>query len=245
MSEKLNIPVTWDLPEEFVVRLGRKAGRQRLMEHEGHLLLILHSVPNHESSDRKAVLFWRNVKGEWSTTDRGAGFACLKEHVTSFEVAIDELEESMEKASSPEDFYKVLKYAVPLARASTHLHNVMQQCREHCKENKEIISLRDEAYESERAAALVRDDARNGLDFEMARQAKEQADNSEEISEAAHRLNILAAFFLPITAIASLLGVNMFTGFENYSTTIPFWIMVGAGFGLGWGLKSMVFKAKK
>lgn len=245
MSERLAIPPTWSLPKEFTSRLGKKAGRQRLMVHEGHLLLILHAVPDTNADNRKAVLFWRNPDERWLTTAKGNGVPALKAHLKSYDDAVDSLQEIVVNANSSEDFYRVLKLAVPLSRATAHLHAVLQKCREHSDQNKEMISLRDEAYEIDRAASLLSDDARNGMDFEIARQTKEQADNSEEISISARRLNIMAAFFLPITAIASILGMNLFTGLENVKSPVPFWIVIIFGLALGFVLKVLIFRSKR
>ncbi len=245
MSERLSIPPTWALPTAFTERLGAKAGRQRLMEADGQILLILHEVPGIDSGNRKAILFWRTSSGEWLTTGKGSGLPALRKHILSFEEAVDRLEEAMMKAKSPKDYYAVLKQAVPLARAAAHLHNVMQKCRDLSGASKEIISLRDNAYEVERAASLVRDDARDGLDFEIACQSKEQAENSEQISKSTNRLNMLAAFFLPITAIASIMGVNLKTGFEQSESTLPFITMLIAGFLLGAILTALIFNNSK
>ena len=46
MAGRLIIPSTRQLPAEIASRFGEKTGRQRLMEHDGHLLLVLHKVPD-------------------------------------------------------------------------------------------------------------------------------------------------------------------------------------------------------
>ena len=45
------VPKSWELPESIRKRLGDDAGRQRLMDEEGHLLMILHQPPEPEESD--------------------------------------------------------------------------------------------------------------------------------------------------------------------------------------------------
>ena len=66
--------------------------------------------------------------------------------------------------------------------------------------------------------------ARNGLEFEMARAAEKQARTGEAAARAGHRLNIMAALFFPITAVARVFGINMPLGIES----APKW--------LGWGV---------
>ena len=46
------IPASWDVPEEFRQRLGDEPGRQRVMQADGHLLLILHAPPLADSPVR-------------------------------------------------------------------------------------------------------------------------------------------------------------------------------------------------
>ena len=45
----------------------------------------------------------------------------------------------------------------------------------------------------------------------------------------------MAAIFLPITAIASILGVNMHTGFEEFPTYV-YWLLMGFSLFLGFVL---------
>mgnify|MGYP001794550998 CR=1 FL=1 len=57
------LPATWDLPAEFRQRVGEKAGRQRVMAADGHLLLILHLPPKHNESDRAGRFIWPTPAG--------------------------------------------------------------------------------------------------------------------------------------------------------------------------------------
>ena len=77
---------------------------------------------------------------------------------------------------------------------------------------------------------LVTTDA---LDFAMAQRAEEQARSGERMAAAAHRLNLLAAFFFPIAALTALFGVNLRHGMETTSAPLPFLAVLGAGLILG------------
>src|SRR5687768_162403 len=68
MKKAKIIPSSWELPNIFHGRLGEAAGRQRAMVHDGHLLLILHDVPEPGVPERVAVLFWRNPQGVWRSS---------------------------------------------------------------------------------------------------------------------------------------------------------------------------------
>ena len=128
--------------------------------------------------------------------------------------------------------FRILSAAAPLGRAAKNLHQVMQTLREVGGNDTEIITLRDQAESTERTVELLRIEAKNALDFDIARRAEEQAVQSRKISTAAHRLNLMAAIFLPITAMASVLGVNMKTGFEEFPTFV-FWLLMAFSFFLG------------
>ena len=73
----------------------------------------------------------------------------------------------------------------------------------------------------------------------MAREAEEQAKLSKEAVCASHRLNILAALFFPLTAIASLFGMNLAHGLSEHSPAM-FWLVFVAGTGLGFAMKAWV-----
>ncbi|MBK8697659.1 MAG: hypothetical protein IPN17_36770 [Deltaproteobacteria bacterium] len=49
-------------------------------------------------------------------------------------------------------------------------------------------------------------DARNALEYTVARNTEAQAANGQRAVEAQHRLNLLAALFFPVTAIGLMLG---------------------------------------
>ncbi len=51
------------------------------------------------------------------------------------------------------------------------------------------------------------------------------------MNATAHRLNIIAALFLPVTAIASILSMDISSGLAN--TLTNFWLVLGAGCLLG------------
>ena len=74
-------------------------------------------------------------------------------------------------------------------------------------------------------------DAQFGLNYTAARQAEAQAASATQMAASAHRLNILAALFLPLTALCSVLGMDIHSGLENKADY--FWMIVGGGVLLG------------
>jgi len=231
------IPSSWNTPERFRERLGARAGRQRAMVEEGHLLLVLHKVPEPDRDDRDAVFFWRAPDGQWKASG-GGGLGALKEHVATYEKTVDALEERLHRARSASDYFDILREAAPIARAARNLHKTLQEARDALSKERELILLRDQAYDVDREAELLHADARNGLDFTIAKRGEEQARLSEDIAEKGHRLNLLAAMFFPITALGSLLGMNLASGLEQYRAPWLFWGVAGMAFLLGFMLRS-------
>jgi Mg2+ and Co2+ transporter CorA len=59
----------------------------------------------------------------------------------------------------------------------------------------------------------------------MAKKAEEQSELQKQALIVGHRLNIIMALFLPATAVASLLGMNITNGLES-ETSRNFMIVV-------------------
>lgn len=226
------LPRDWNqLPDAISRRLGDGYGRQRALIADGHLLLVLHEPPVTGTAERAGRLFWRAADGFWRS-DRGRhGVGEVKALIDGYRSAIDGLEDRIGTAESAEDWFTVLREVRPLSRAARHLHAALQQAREGIGDPA-LISLRDAANEQERAADLVQGDAQGGLDFTVARRAEDHA-------RAQHRLNVLAAVFFPITAIATIMGMNLQHGLEG-GPVWWFWCVAALAFIAGFAVKGMV-----
>jgi hypothetical protein len=86
---------------------------------------------------------------------------------------------------------------------------------------------RDQAYDLNRRAELLHDDLKNGLDYAVARQAEQQAESTYQISVAAYRLNVLAAFFFPIATLMAVFGSNLKHGFEDWDEVNRPYLLLG------------------
>ena len=234
------LPGTWKVPETFHARLGEQAGRQRTMLADGHLLIILHKLPEPGKPEREPLLFWRDPAGTWKSTGSGSGLAELTGHLNQLSGVVDQLEEQMLGPISSSNYFDVLQKSGPLVRFARNMHAALQSAREALPSDRNILNARDRAVELERALDLLHADAKNGLEYMIARRAEEQARNSEQILKAGHRLNLLIAIFLPITAIASIFGMNLTHGLEGVKTPLLFWGVLGIGLLLGWMVKTGV-----
>jgi len=203
------LPAAWELPPAIVSRVGDTVGRQRAMVADGHLLLLLHAVPDPDNADRTPAIFWRAPDGSWrGSTGRGVGSALLSQHIKSYDLAIEALEKKTETAQSAQDWFSIIKASGPIYRAARHLLATLQQAREALPDARHLILARDAANDVERAAELVNEEAEQGLSFALTQQAEAQARSSEQMTRASHRLNLVVALFLPLTAVSGLFGMN-------------------------------------
>lgn len=234
------VPSSWRVPARIRQRIGAQGGRQRAVVEEGHLVLVLHAPPRDDEIERPARLFWRAPEGQWCATgsglsSEGDGLAHLRGHLDALERALIALDDRVDAASTAREFFDVLHAATPLQRTTRNLHKALQEARL-AIDDRHVLALRDEANNLERAAELLVRDARNGLEYTMARAAEAQAKSAADAAQAQHRLNLLAALFFPITAIGSILGINMRTGLEGSSPGY-FWLVLAVALGIGFMIR--------
>lgn len=237
----MQIPVTWELPDEIKRRFGQRgAGRQRAMVAEGHLLLVLHKLPDRDDWGRKALYFWRKPDGEWACSEKADGLRCLRKHIEAYSVAEEDFSVAFEEAESAEHYFRILQEMAPVHHAAKNLHATMQAAREGVPDDRDIIDLRDWTYDVERNLDLLHAEAKNALDYHIAKKSEEQAALSMQSIRIADRLNILAAIFFPLTAIASLFGMSLHSGFESVRGV--FWFVLVVGILLGIMTRQWVLK---
>ena len=237
------IPHNWDVPKVFRDRLGTHAGRQRTMHADGHLLVIIHEVPRAEDPERTARLYWRKPDGAWKSTGSSAtNIAALRAHVEEYATAVDQLEARAAAAKRASDWFELLHDSAPLLRAARGLTAALQEARDLAKTDTQLIALRDTAQDVERAVELIHGHARSGLDFTIAKSVEDNADNSRHVLESGHRLNLIAATFLPITALGSLFSVSMTHGLERWNSPYTFWVFAAAAFLLGFIVRASLPK---
>ncbi len=238
------IPPTWNLPENVRTRLGRTTyGRQRAIIEDSHILLVLHKPPGPDDLDREGVLFWRDPAGEWQLNRGGPGPGGLKRHIQLYEEVETKVIKDYEAAADSTALFNLLEVLTPLVRAAKSMHAALQEAREAAGNDPFLIEMRDLAYEVDRNLELLIEDVRNAIQYRMAREAEEQARLSREALHASHRLNILAALFFPLMAVASVFGMNFAHGFNDRDPKI-FWLVALVCLGLGFGIKAWVLGRK-
>lgn len=227
------IPPDWELPAAIVSRLGDRAGRQRTMVAEGHLLLVLHAPPEHAERQRRARLFWRNPDGEWRSTHHGNDEKALGKHLAEFDRLLENFNRA-EDLGDVELLRRTLENTIPVQRAVAHLHQALQDARQAMPDDRLLINYRDQAYDMERTADIVLQDVRHDLEFAAARHEEQQTAAAHQMSIAAHRLNVMAAFFFPLATISAVMGMNFVPDFKDtISPLVLLGIIVGASLVIG------------
>jgi hypothetical protein len=92
MPSQSLLPEVWSVPQEFRDRLGEEVGRQRAMLADGHVLLVLHQVPDESDMDRSGRFFWREPDGMWHADGEGTGIDKLSRHIKTYDDAVEDLE---------------------------------------------------------------------------------------------------------------------------------------------------------
>lgn len=238
MPTRSLLPEMWKVPQVFRDRLGEKAARQRAMSADGHLLLVLHEPPKADETHRNARLFWRAPDGCWQSNNLGPGIKALQKHLGQYAEAVEKLDEAEERARRADDYFSILRQIAPLCRAARNMHATLHDARQLVPQDRDLLLCRDHAYTIERGAELLRSDTQSGLDCAMARRAEEQSENSYKMALAGHRLNVLAAIFLPVATIATIFGMNLASGLEKTAGPWLFWLVLLIGVCGGVVLKS-------
>ena len=203
------LPKSWDLPKSIRRRLGDDAGRQRLMDEEGHLLLILHEAPKPEDEEvRRPVLVWVLPDGTAKSNLSAGGWIALEEHLAAYRKAIHELDDAVDVATTPREAFEVVKRCQPLLRSTRSMLAVLEDARKARPDERRLLLARDQAIDLERAIDLASGDAKATMDFAMAVNAEAQARAAHEAGVEAKRLNRLAAFFFPLATLVAVFGMN-------------------------------------
>lgn len=224
---KSGLPPGWKLPDAVRRRLGSKAGRQRVIAEGDDILLILHKPPIKQENARESVFFWRDSSKAWNSSERGSGLGALHDFIEKYAKLGESLEEEFENAKDSQDFFELLGKLAPIHRSVKNMCKALQSAREYA--GVELIDYRDRAEELNRHFELLNIDSKNGLDYAVAKKSEEQSELQRKALLAGHRLNMVIALFLPITAAASLLGMNIPHGLEKSPTWVYFSIVCVCG----------------
>jgi len=243
MHAKSPLPPSWNVPQIFRDRLGEQAGRQRAMEADGHLLLVLRQPPTRQLQEREDRIFWRNPDDAWQTTCVAQSVRSLSDQLEDYQRLVDKLESDEDEAQKADEYKSLIEYSGRLARSARHLHAALQEARELLPDVRELIVHRDRAYAVERAAELVHTDLQNGLQWAIARRSEEYAESAERIAKSGHRLNLMVATFLPLATLAGVFGMNVASGLEEtraIAGVSPFILLTAAGIIAGLLLRQVV-----
>ena len=234
------LPTSWQLPDAVKVRLGQNTyGRQRAIFEEGHLLLVLHRPPGPSDRTREGSLFWRTPRGQWEFNRGAAATAALERQVQSYSELEGQLAHQYEAVETSGQLFALLEALTPLLRSARNQHLALQNARDGLPTDPFLIEVRDLAYEVERNLELLTEDVRNAIQYRQAREAESTSQSSREALQASHRLNTLAAWFFPLTALTSVFGMNLPNGVNQWGAWL-FWLLFAGGVGLGFLIKGWV-----
>ena len=138
----------------------------------------------------------------------GGGLAALDAHLETYRRNILAQDAAVEAATTPRQYFDVMKHVNPLHRSTRNLMAVMQEAREVRPEERRLINFRDRAAELERAIDLVANDAKSGMDFALAENTEEQSRFAHVANIEARRLNRIVSFFFPLATLVAVFGMS-------------------------------------
>lgn len=239
MSEAhVELPASWELNPRLRRRFGGTTEKQRALLEAESGLLVLHACPEQRQGARTALIIHRAPDGTLQTFPDNRGEAAVRTLLQTYRSALDELEAPFRNATRARELQPVLRRLNPLLRALRSAHQVLQAACEQFREDGVLTRLRDGALALEREAELLLGDARTELEIMQLEEAEAQAEANEDLVHSSQRLNIMVALLLPLTAIASVFGMNLSSGIESAPVWL-FWavlvvsVLLGA-FMLGW-----------
>jgi Mg2+ and Co2+ transporter CorA len=231
----MKAPTGWDIPIEIRSRLGERSGQQRSLVADGHVVMVLHKSPSPRTHHREGAYFWRLPSDEWRASQKGRPRAILQELIDEYQVVVDQLARQHEDAASALEIFAVLERIGPVNRAARNLADTLIKSRDGLETpagKQDLQDFCDHANDIARACELLQMDARNALDFHIARQSEIQAAHSREMERSGHKLNTMATMFLPLTAVASVFGMNLRSGLEE-SPPWMFWLVLFGSMAIG------------
>ena len=146
----------------------------------------------------------------------------------------ERLSEAFERATTNE-LFAILDEALPVARAARNGAAAFQSARTEFGDDPGLLELRDQSGDIERSFELLVEDVRNRIEQRAVREAEAQAALTAEALRASQRLNLLAALFLPVTAVGGIFGMNLASGLDGGSPVF-FWVTALGALGLGAGV---------
>jgi Mg2+ and Co2+ transporter CorA len=201
------------------------------MAADGHVVLVLHRVPQKSHSERDGVIFWRDAEGEWSSTDGGPGLVRLTKMLDAYQEVVARLAQAHDEAQGADAWFAVLEEVGPIHRAARNFYEVLQRARKEIPAAEQRVELQaacDLASDLSRESELLQEDSKNALEFLIAKQNEIQSRLERETARAGHRLNILAAVFLPLATVTGIFGMNLHSGLDESSLT-SFWVVLCGG----------------
>ncbi len=224
------VPEEFELEADLLDQLSGRSGTQRYLEGEEEALLIVHEVPVPKIPERDALVFWRTASGDWRGPQGAEGLRGVSKLLDRYQAVIDGYEANIDETEEIQEVFEMIRHAGPIARSMRNLAAALEAAVRADEDHRTLIGLRDRAREVQRAAELLYSDAKLTLDFWQAESAEEHQEAAERLNVIAYRLNLMAGFFLPLVAVAGLLGMNV----EIPDFLQPwFWGILLAGLTLG------------
>jgi hypothetical protein len=217
------LPKTWKMPAEVSRAFGGRIQEQRALFEGGHLVLVVHRL---EGEGRDPVVFWRSPDGAWKCTAGGKAVPMMHLILDEYADRATKLHGQLEKATVARHFFDVLAALRPLEHTASEMAMVLSRACRLVPGEDDVERWWMRARAIARRFQLLVARAEDGRDYDLAQLNEEQADISNQMVVSSQRLNFLIAMLLPMTALTSIFGMNLFNGVEEGASSALFWAVV-------------------
>ncbi len=145
--------------------------------------------------ERRGRFYWRKPDGSWQASESSGGASTVGKHLDEFQVQLEKIDRKLDGATLARDYFAVMSHLSPLLRTARHLHSALQEARTAIA-SPELITCRAGHMKSNVLLNCCTKTPKMASILPPRATAEQQAEASHRMEVAAHRLNLLAAFFL-------------------------------------------------
>ena len=151
--------------------------------------------------------------------------------VDGYNKQLEDYSEQLEQAHNSENYYSIIRGIFPFHRTARNFLLVLSEALQYMPDSETLDQADSRMLEIQRNSEYLMEEAKLGMEYTMAQRMEHQTELSNQLAKSGDSFNLLAAIFLPITAIAAIFGMNFDHGIAN--KPVYFWVIIILGLILG------------
>jgi Mg2+ and Co2+ transporter CorA len=221
------------VPPNLQALLAETIRRQRYLSEGDCFALILHQLPAPDSEERVPCLFVSQSTPTTAPLEAVKGpYQGIKPLLADYDAELDTLEDALESTSDLQLLFDLQQRLIPTARSLRNAVRVLEGAHVAHRKHRGLTATLEYAHELGRDLDILEASLATKIDNQQSRILLQQAQATARLEEKNHRLNMILAMFLPLTALTSAFGMNLDSGLDT--TWVPyFWSVWLVGLSLG------------